>query len=198
MLQLLRQYFDIAFLMGKPQDLPGGDHQMKIGIGLALLTYIMALAVPYGLGQAFLQAVIDLLFTGAIFLIALILMGRRSRFEQAFGGFCGASAFINLAALPLFNLRPERVDTAGFTLTDLADLVLLVWGISLLAHVIKHTFEVNRVLSVVISFLYLMVLSSLMAAVVNRSQPSVSAHSNSHYVSVLLTTSQTEQLVSLV
>jgi len=41
----MRQYFNIAFLMGKPQDLPSGAEQMKAGIAFALITYVLALAV---------------------------------------------------------------------------------------------------------------------------------------------------------
>ena len=45
---LLRQYFDIAFLMGRPQDLPGGDAQMRIGIALAFVTYVIAVSAGFG------------------------------------------------------------------------------------------------------------------------------------------------------
>ena len=51
MRELLHQYFNIAFLMGKPQDLPAGIEQMKVGVALAFVTYVVALAVPYGLIQ---------------------------------------------------------------------------------------------------------------------------------------------------
>lgn len=164
MRELLLQYFNIAFLMGKPQDLPVGDRQMWIGIWLAVVTYVFALLVPYGIGRAFLQAAIDLISTGGLLFVSLSLVGRRARFEQAFGGLCGASAFINIAALPLYNLRPANADMTGASLTALADFVLLVWGLSLLAHVIRHTFEVKMVVSVLISFVYFVTLSSLIAA----------------------------------
>lgn len=164
MRELLLQYFNIAFLMGKPQDLPAGEHQMRMGILLAVVTYVLALLVPYGVGRAFLQATIDLVCTGGLLFVSLSLVGRRARFEQAFGGLCGASAFINLAALPLYNLRPDRVDASGTSLTALADFILLVWGLSLLAHVIRHTFEVKMVVSVFVSFVYFITLSSLIAA----------------------------------
>lgn len=161
--------------MGKPQDLPAGVAQMRIGIGLSALTYILALLVPYGLGRAVLQASIDLISTGLVLFIALLAVGHRARFEQAFGGLCGASAFINLAALPLYNLRPASVDASGTSLTVLADFVLLVWGLSLLAHVVRHTFEVRMVVSVLISFVYFIVLSSVIAALMPVPQATVSA-----------------------
>lgn len=175
MRELLLHYFNIAFLMGKPQDLPVGVHQMRVGIALAIATYMLALLVPYGIGRAFLQAVIDLVCTGLVLFICLVLVQRRARFEQAFGGLCGASAFINLAALPLYNLRADKVDSSGASLTALADFVLLVWGLSLLAHVIRHTFEFRMVVSVLISFIYFIVLSSLIAAIMPAPRAAVSS-----------------------
>ena len=160
---LLHQYFNIAFLMGKPQDLPGGKEQMKVGVVLALVTYIMALAVPYGIGRAFMQAIVDLSCTALILHLALSLMGFKNRFDQAYGGLCGASAFINLAALPLYTLRPYGPETQVSSISMLADFVLLVWGLSLLGHVIRHTFEVSMVISIIVSFVYFILLSTFMA-----------------------------------
>ena len=165
MRELLHQYFNIAFLMGKPQDLPVGREQLKIGVLMALVTYVMALAVPYGIFRGLVQAAIDLGFTALALHVALSILGKKPRFEQAFGGLCGASTFINLAAVPLYSLRPPGQGVqAPSSISVLADFVLLVWGLSLLAHVIRHTFEVSMVVSVVISFVYFLLLSTLIAS----------------------------------
>ena len=163
--ELLKQYFNIAFLMGKPQDLPAGHAQLRVGIALALITYVMALAVPYGVGRALMQALIDLGCSALVMWMALNLVGRKERFEQAFGGLCGASTFINLAALPLYSMRPVVSDASGASIVGLADFVLFVWGLSLLAHVVRHTFEVKIAISVLISFVYFILLSSIIASI---------------------------------
>lgn len=160
---LLQQYFRIAFLMGKPQDLPGGRTQMQVGIAMALVSYVMAVSVPFGVERALLQALIDLVCTGLVIWLALNLMDRRARFEQAFGGLCGASTFINLAALPLFALRPASLSSSLST-GMVADFVLLVWGLSLMAHVIRHTFEVRMFVSVALSLAFFILLSTLVAS----------------------------------
>lgn len=159
----MRQYFNIAFLMGKPQDLPSGAEQMKVGIAFALITYVLALAVPYGVFRAVVQALLDLACTAIVLHIALTALGKGARFQQAFGGLCGASAFINMAALPLYASRPEPGSVSA--MGAFADFVLLVWGLSLFGHVIRHTFEVSLVVSIVISFSYFIVLSSIISAV---------------------------------
>lgn len=162
MRELIQQYFNIAFLMGKPQDLPAGNNQMVIGICLALVTYVMALAIPYGVGRALFTAFIDLGCTAVLLSVALVSTGYKGRFEQAFGGLCGSSAFINLAAVPIYNLRGS--DPSVSSTGALADFVLLVWGITLLGHIIRHTFELKIAMSVIIAFAYLILLSSLVSA----------------------------------
>jgi len=169
--ELLQQYFNIAFLMGKPQDLPAGGAQMRVGIALALITYVMALAVPYGVGRALMQALLDLGCSALVMWLALHLVGRKERFEQAFGGLCGASTFINLAALPMYSMRPMVSDASGASVAGIADFVLLVWGLSLLAYVVRHTFEVKMAISVLISFIYFIVLSSIIASILPSALP---------------------------
>ena len=157
--------------MGKPQDLPVGGAQMRIGIALALITYVMALAVPYGVGRALMQALVDLGCSALVMWMALNLVGRKERFEQAFGGLCGASTFINLAALPLYSMRPEVSDASDASVAGLPDFILFVWGISLLAHVVRYTFNVKIAISVLISFIYFIILSSIIASILPSPLP---------------------------
>lgn len=159
---LFRQYFNIAFLMGRPQDLPAGVAQMQVGLTLALLTYVLALLDAYGIGQSLLRASVDIGCSALVLYVALQLVNRTERFEQAFGGLCGASAFINAAAIPVYLNRPAVEASASGAL---AEFVLLVWSLSLLAHVVRHTFEVKLVHSVVIAFFYVMVLMVVMSAI---------------------------------
>lgn len=158
MRELLKHYFNIAFLMGKPQDLPAGELQMRIGIALAFVTYVMAMAMTIGLFKASLQAAIDLLGTALILWVALYQTNRLPRMQQAFGGLCGASAFINLAYVPITVFRQSSSEAAN---TGVAEFVLLVWGLSLIAYIIRHTFEIKMLHSILIAYIYLMVWGSL-------------------------------------
>jgi hypothetical protein len=149
--------------MGKPQDLPAGEAQMRVGIALAFVTYVLALAMPLGIFKASLQAVIDLLGTALILWVALHQTNRLPRMQQAFGGLCGASAFINIASLPItvFSQSPDEMSVGV-----LAQFVMLVWGLSLLAHVIRHTFEIKRVVSIFIAYVYVVIWGSLVNTLV--------------------------------
>ena len=162
---LLRQYFDIAFLMGKPQDLPGGERQMRIGVALAFATYVIAITGGFGLSRALLLATLDIGITGLVLRAALQLTGHPGRFEQAFGGYCGAAAFVNAAAIPIYFGQGEG-DGPGF-----ADFVLLVWNLCLLGHVIRHTFEVRLATSIFVAFVYVLVLTSAIDSVLPSALP---------------------------
>ena len=167
---LLRQYFDIAFLMGRPQDLPGGERQMQVGLALGLATYVAALAGELGTGRALVLALLDVGITGASLYAALLLTSRTARFAQAFGGYCGAAAFVNLAALPIYLFgRDGSVDDGP----SLAEFVLLMWTLCLLGHVIRHTFEVRLATSILAAFVYFLVMTSLIGSILPPRAPPV-------------------------
>lgn len=164
---LLRQYFRIAFLMGKPQDLPGGSVQMRTGLALALFTYLVALVGTDSLSRILVHVALDLGCTALIFHVGLSLVGHPGRFEQAFGGLCGASAFVNLAAWPIYHggHRAEGPSAAGEVpvagIAALGEFVLLVWSLSVLAHVLRHTFSLRMGVSVLAAFAYMITLVTL-------------------------------------
>jgi len=163
--ELLRQYFRIAVLAGRPQDLPGGATQMQVGIALAASTYLVALAGSGEIGRSVVHVVIDLGGTALALRVALAMVGHPGRFEQAFGGLCGASAVINVAAVPVYLGRSPDGSMELSPGGALAGFALLVWSLSLLAHVLRHTFELRLVASIGIAFVWFIVLVGIMDAV---------------------------------
>ncbi|MBX2836342.1 MAG: hypothetical protein KTR35_05775 [Gammaproteobacteria bacterium] len=160
MAALLTQYFNIAFLMAKPQDLPAGSNQLTIALSLSFTSYVLASLTHYGFAQSVGTAFVDLALSGLLIYVALVALGRTERFYQAYGALAGAGAVLNTAAIPLFLVRSE--EQASLT-AGLADFVLLVWSLSLLAHVIRHTFEVRMLFSVVLAFCYFLFVVSLLS-----------------------------------
>ena len=165
MAELLRQYLRIALLAGRPQDLPGGNAQLQIGVALASVTYLCALVGLYGVGRSIAHVALDLGSTALAMRVALSLVGHPGRFEQAFGGLCGASAVVNAVAVPVYLARPAPGATELAGGPAIAEFALLVWSLSLLAHVLRHTFELRLAASVGVAFLWLIVLLAVMEAV---------------------------------
>ncbi len=162
MADLLRQYFYIAFLMGNPQDLPPGARQLQVGVLLNFVTYIAALSSVAGVGPAIAHATIDLACTALFIYTALYFFKRSARFAQSFGGLCGASAILNVVAIPIFLSRTPTTGGQPSALEAFSQLLLLVWGLSLLAHVLRHTFQVRVSVSVLVAVAYYMILATLL------------------------------------
>jgi len=150
--------------MGKPQDLPAGVLPLRVGIFCAFITYVLALVGVTGMPIAVLTAVVDIGLLCLLFYVALQWFGKSERFCQAFAGFCGASMFINLAALPIYLSFGSGVDPAALSpdsraMFDMANFVLMVWTIALLGHIVRHTFEVRMPISILIAYMYVMLLT---------------------------------------
>ena len=165
MAALFKQYFNIAFLMGKPQDLPAGENQLYIALACNFVTYVLALLSFTGFGSAVLHAAIDLGCTGLFLYVALMLVKRLPRFEQAYGAICGAGAVLNLIAIPLLLLTSDPQGEAAIYLAFFARFLLLVWSLSLVGHVLRHTFSLHMVLSVSIAVVYYILITNLLGQV---------------------------------
>ncbi len=164
-IELLKHYFNIAFLMKKPQDLPAGAEQMQYGIVFSFVANVLALVGFVGVGRASMLSLLDIVFSGLFLYIALMLTNRLPRFAQSFGGLCGASAVLYCAAIPMLWLtRPDANAEVGM-LAQFAQFLLLVWSLSLVAHIIRHTFEIRLWTSVGLAFAYYIVISSLLDVV---------------------------------
>lgn len=136
---------------------------MRVGIVFAFVTYVFAMAIPAGIFIAVMQATADLIGTALILWVALYYTNKLSRMQQAFGGLCGASAFINLASLPIMLSRQSAGEAS---LGGLGEFLLLVWGLSLLAYVIRHTFEIKMVVSIFIAYVYIVIWGSLISTLI--------------------------------
>ena len=63
MAELVRQYFYLALLMRRPQDVSANELTLPFGLALSLVTYVITLAALIGIGPAVLRAVADLTLT---------------------------------------------------------------------------------------------------------------------------------------
>jgi len=149
--------------MGKPQDLPAGEAQLYVAIILNFLTYVLALVSFAGIGGAALHAAIDIACTGLFLYLALMLTSKLPRFQQSFGAICGAGAILNTAAIPLLQLTAVESAETVSSLAVFSRILLLVWSLSLVAHVLRHTFNMRMFYSVLVALMYYLFITSLLA-----------------------------------
>ncbi len=158
--------------MGKPQDLPAGEKQLYTAISLNFVTYVLALVSFTGVGGAMLHAAIDLACTGLFLYLGLMFVGRLPRFEQAYGAICGAGAVLNLAAIPLLQLTTVPEGGTPGSLAIFSRFLLLVWSLSLVGHVLRHTFAIRMFSSIVIAVLYYLLITTLLSWIFPGDAPS--------------------------
>lgn len=161
MADLFLLFFRVAFLASPPQAIPPGRRPFELGVFAALATYVFALALDFGIAYATLRAVVDIGLTAALFWVGLVLFGKDARFQQAFGAYCGAVSFANLAAVLVYGGAPNA-ESVGFTL---AEFVLLVWNLALLGHIVRHSFELPMWVSTVVALVYVYVITGVLFVV---------------------------------
>lgn len=146
--------------MGKPQDLPPGENQLYVAIMLNFLTYVMALVAHVGVGDAVMHALLDIVITSGVLYLALMIRSQLARLQQALGAICGAGAVLNFAGIPMLQLTQTVVGQEPSKIAVLSHFVLLVWSLSLVGHVLRHTFNIRMSTSIVAAvFYYLFVIS---------------------------------------
>jgi len=148
--------------MGKPQDLPAGETQLYTALSLNFVTYVLALISFTGFGGAVMHAAIDLACTGLFLYLGLRIVGRLPRFEQAYGAICGAGAVLNLAAIPLLQLTMVPEGGTPSSLAIFARFLLLVWSLSLVGHVLRHTFSIRMFTSILIAVIYYVLITTVL------------------------------------
>jgi len=159
LLALLQQYARIALMMGKPQDLPAGTGQLHIAIVLSIVTYVLALASSRGVGVALLQACIEIGLSGLFLWVGLSLVNRTARFAQAFGGLCGAYAMLQIVAIPI--LMTGNVNELT-PMVAFPRFFLLVWNLSIVGYVVRHTFEIGIFASIGVAFVFYLLMSAIL------------------------------------
>jgi len=156
---LLQHFLKIAFLTGKPYDLPGDRTTLQLAVVLSFVTYVIATWQIYSPVLAIGHALLDIALAGAVLSFALGKAGKAERFNQAFAGFCGANAVLNIATLPIIFSRvsQENAATEGARQEiDLIQFLFLVWSISVVAHIIRFSFDTNIPTSIVAALAYIM------------------------------------------
>ena len=173
MFELARIFGRIAFLMGKPYEVPDTERVLHIAVVAALVSYILAALPHVGWPSALGHALLDLTLTGLALYAGLQILGKGVRFRRAFAALSGASCYINLASIPISYSSASRraelaaAQTAGLEppppllAQEIAQFVFLVWGISLLAHVLRFSFDTTIPISVGVAVAYVLVAVSV-------------------------------------
>lgn len=157
LIELLKTWFYIAFLMRKPYDHPADQTSITTAVLVGLFSGIIAWQVSVSLAASIGYALLDLAIAALFLYVGLAQMGWLNRFAQAFAAYCGAGVVLNFASIPIFAGMSEDSDPVG----TLAVFVLLVWSLTVIAHIVRHTFDLSLPVGVLVAFVYYVVTTLL-------------------------------------
>ncbi|MGQ9658559.1 MAG: hypothetical protein ACUVQI_00245 [Thermochromatium sp.] len=142
---LVKFFLELCLLRRAPQDLPASE----LLLGLVLVTDLLVgllVGIMAGLSwlTSLLQGVAEVLLMLTALYVALMQLKLRARFLQSATALLGSSAVLGLAAIP-----PLSLDPTGSRESDLAVLGalmlmgLVIWGIVVTGHILRHTFSIT-------------------------------------------------------
>ena len=145
-------------MTGKPYEVPGDHATLRLAILLSFLTHVIAIWGIYTPGAVVAQAVLELVMTGSALYLGLSVFGKSERFVQSYAALCGASAILNLAFIPVIyaSLESQAANTEPSAIISFATFFFLVWSISIVARVVRFSFDTNIPISILVSLGYLM------------------------------------------
>ena len=138
---LLNYFVDLCLLRVGPQDLPSSGVLLVLTFLLNVLVGLVMIAdARSGLMMALAESLFESVLMLTVLYAALQARNRPARFTQAATALMGSGLLLGLFAWPLvaWSNRSESAE-AGLLL-----LILLIWSIVVLAHILRHTFEISK------------------------------------------------------
>lgn len=163
MSRLLSIWVDICLLRAAPQDLPASRVLLGLVIvvytGMSFLVSSASADTPTALKIALLDA---LVLTGFI-AVVLYLMNLRPRFTQTLTALAGTGSLVGLLAVPVIHsiaAAQEREALSGAALFGW--LFLVLWSLSITAHILRHALNVSFFSGAAMALLYMLISYSFM------------------------------------
>lgn len=157
---LLLAFFDICRLRKAPQDIPASPQLLALSLtAYALLSCLLqGLSEPVDLAvsSALLEIAVLMLFVQCL----LLLKGRPARWMQTMTALAGAGVILRLIVLPLYLFAGVGSGAAliGYNLGLTLLLMLVGWGVVVMAHILRHALETHPALAFMLALVYLFLL----------------------------------------
>ena len=139
---LFNLFLDICLFRKGPQDTPASMALLKMCLAAYGLTSLLVLLVGIAAPVAVLQTVVDMLLLSGLLYLALRLYRYPRRFVQTLSALTGVGALLSLLALPLLFWIDGQPRGGNAEFPALLLLALMVWSIAVMAHILRHAFNV--------------------------------------------------------
>jgi len=152
---LIQFFFELCLLRKAPQDLTASSALLGLTFAADLLMG-MVLAATVGLspGLGLLQSLVDVALMLSLLYGALSLLDRVSRFQQTATALLGSGALLGFIAVVPLSMLPQGSEEQASGEAVLLFLALIVWGIVVAGHILRHTFGLRLGQGVAIAVVY--------------------------------------------
>jgi hypothetical protein len=169
---LLTVFWDIALWRRGPRDLPPSRGLLAVTAVLYLVTSAIQSLLVDGPALAAVRGVADLAFTAAVFWLCLAIGRRGHRLLQTLIAVFGTGTLLSLPMIAVFVAAAAAgADGPAGRAIELLLLPLLVWGLAVLAHIVRRALEAPLVTGVAVASSYYLagyfLLERLLPAMVN-------------------------------
>lgn len=153
---LIFRFFDICILRAGPQDLPSSLFLLRLVVVLSTVVGVFLNLPTEGFSQSLVIALFNVVFLTAFLYVGLKLRNQLPRFRQSLIAMMGTNIIIGLVMMPfMFTLVGAKLDGESSPVALQMFLLLLVWDISVFAHIIRHSFGIRFGYGFVVSLGYL-------------------------------------------
>ena len=153
---LIFRFFDICILRAGPQDLPSSLFLLRLVVVLSTVVGVLLNLPTEGFSQSLAIALFNVVFLSAFLYLGLKLRNKLARFRQSLTAMMGSNIIIGLVMMPfMFTLVSAKLDGESSPVALQMFLLLLVWDITVFAHIIRHSFDIRLGYGFVVSLGYL-------------------------------------------
>lgn len=153
---LVFRFIDICLLRAGPQDIPASGFLLRT---VLLLDVIIATAANYpfaGFTTAFGVVLFGTAYVALVIFLLLAWRGLQARFVQTYVAVLGTDVVLGMLIMPI-NFYLISVQQAGgqATFVFLLWVGLLIWGIGIFAHILRHALKLHIGITLLISMAYM-------------------------------------------
>jgi hypothetical protein len=143
--KLLTLFFDICLLKAKPQDVPASSVLLVLtvlaGVGSEILFVGL---IDKDLTRAIAVGLLDAVLMLGLLRFGLTMLRLPSRFTQTATAMFGSGIIINFIVLGVIQFLIASADGSfGQHLGSLLYVAVLIWGIVIMGHVLRHSFNLR-------------------------------------------------------
>ena len=157
---LLLPFIEICLLRRAPSQIPASPLLLRFAVAGYLLSGLLIALSGGSLGEGLLSTALDFVLLFGLTGLGLYLTGKRERITQTLSALAGAGTVVNLLALPVVLWLQANSEAP---LPSLLLLLLTIWGILILAHILRHAFSILFAFGILIAIGYYWLLLGLLS-----------------------------------